>query len=237
MDRPDDRAAAAAESVAEDDEEEERGGEPYPPGRMASTEVCLGDSIASIVEDDGEYDTDDDDGDDLNASTFSVGAPADIDVSEKRRQFTRSVAETRRSLLPVTERENSVATVRVSNSGTGGPCPYPRKGTKDSETTGSSGQSLDILGDDEGYGASFPSHQPEDDELTLDTQSSALPPERPGMGHGQAALRRVLFAYAMYEAEVGYCQGMNFVTAMFLTFLSEEESSGSWSVSRRRRSC
>ena len=41
---------------------------------------------------------------------------------------------------------------------------------------------------------------------------------------GQAALRRLLRAYSAYDSEVGYCQGMNFIAAMFLTFLEEEES-------------
>jgi len=41
---------------------------------------------------------------------------------------------------------------------------------------------------------------------------------------GLASLRRVLHAYSVYDKEVGYCQGMNFIAAMFLTFLSEEES-------------
>ena len=43
-------------------------------------------------------------------------------------------------------------------------------------------------------------------------------------GQGQAALRRVLRAYSMYDGEVGYCQGMNFIAAMFLTILTEEEA-------------
>ncbi|KAL7489795.1 hypothetical protein ACHAW6_015512 [Cyclotella cf. meneghiniana] len=43
-------------------------------------------------------------------------------------------------------------------------------------------------------------------------------------GHGQAALRRILRAYSVYDRKVGYCQGMNFIAAMFLTFLSEEEA-------------
>mmetsp|Transcript_11882 Transcript_11882/g.18254 ORF Transcript_11882/g.18254 Transcript_11882/m.18254 type:complete len:923 (-) Transcript_11882:185-2953(-) len=43
-------------------------------------------------------------------------------------------------------------------------------------------------------------------------------------GDGQGALRRILRAYSQYDNEVGYCQGMNFIVAMFLTFLSEEES-------------
>ena len=41
---------------------------------------------------------------------------------------------------------------------------------------------------------------------------------------GQAALRRVLRAYSVYDRDVGYCQGMNFIAGMFLTFMSEEES-------------
>ncbi|KAL7551198.1 hypothetical protein ACHAWF_016132 [Thalassiosira exigua] len=41
---------------------------------------------------------------------------------------------------------------------------------------------------------------------------------------GIVSLRRVLYAYSIYDNEVGYCQGMNFIAAMFLTFLSEEES-------------
>jgi len=41
---------------------------------------------------------------------------------------------------------------------------------------------------------------------------------------GPAALRRILYAYSVYDSEVGYCQGMNFIAAMFLTFLPEEES-------------
>lgn len=41
---------------------------------------------------------------------------------------------------------------------------------------------------------------------------------------GQAALRRVLRAYSVYDRDVGYCQGMNFIAGMFLTFMTEEES-------------
>ena len=41
---------------------------------------------------------------------------------------------------------------------------------------------------------------------------------------GIDALRRILYAYSIYDEEIGYCQGMNFIAAMFLTFLPEEES-------------
>jgi len=41
---------------------------------------------------------------------------------------------------------------------------------------------------------------------------------------GQASLRRVLRAYSIYDQDVGYCQGMNFIAGMFITFVSEEEA-------------
>ena len=44
-----------------------------------------------------------------------------------------------------------------------------------------------------------------------------------GMG-GQSRLRRVLKAYSTYDREIGYCQGMNFIAAMFLTLVSEEKA-------------
>jgi hypothetical protein len=58
------------------------------------------------------------------------------------------------------------------------------------------------------------------------TMNSQHPPsvEGKGLGHGQNSLRRVLRAYSMYDTEVGYCQGMNYIAAMFLTFLSEEKA-------------
>ena len=41
---------------------------------------------------------------------------------------------------------------------------------------------------------------------------------------GQAKLRRVLRAYSIYDTDVGYCQGMNFIAGMFITFMEEEEA-------------
>ena len=41
---------------------------------------------------------------------------------------------------------------------------------------------------------------------------------------GQARLRRVLKAYSTYDREIGYCQGMNFIAAMFLTLMPEERA-------------
>lgn len=68
----------------------------------------------------------------------------------------------------------------------------------------------------------------DDDEVNTkggNSQSrNALSGEALGIGQGQDSLRRILRAYSMYDTDVGYCQGMNFIAAMFLTFLSEEEA-------------
>jgi hypothetical protein len=45
-----------------------------------------------------------------------------------------------------------------------------------------------------------------------------------GEVYGKQALRRVLRAYSVYDMEIGYCQGMNFIVGMFLMFLTEEEA-------------
>lgn len=39
---------------------------------------------------------------------------------------------------------------------------------------------------------------------------------------GQNSLRNVLRAYAAYDPEVGYCQGMNFITGLLLMFMPSE---------------
>lgn len=43
-------------------------------------------------------------------------------------------------------------------------------------------------------------------------------------GVGQSSLQRVLRAYALFDPEVGYTQGMSYVAAMFLLYLTEEDS-------------
>eukprot|EP00775_Hariotina_reticulata_P008509 gene8509-8691_t len=43
---------------------------------------------------------------------------------------------------------------------------------------------------------------------------------------GQEALRRVLLAYAAYDPEVGYCQGLNFVAGLLLMYLPERHAFG-----------
>merc|ERR1719265_2695033 len=43
-------------------------------------------------------------------------------------------------------------------------------------------------------------------------------------GEGQTRLKRVLFAYAGYNPDLGYTQGMNFIVAMLLGFMPEKEA-------------
>lgn len=50
-------------------------------------------------------------------------------------------------------------------------------------------------------------------------------PEHPQFDEiGQASLERVLRAYSIYNPDVGYCQGMNFIAAFLLIFLPEIEA-------------
>lgn len=51
---------------------------------------------------------------------------------------------------------------------------------------------------------------------------------------GQAALLRVLRAYAGFDKDVGYCQGMGFIAALFLSYMPEEVRA-SHNRSRRAR--
>jgi len=43
-------------------------------------------------------------------------------------------------------------------------------------------------------------------------------------GKGQNALYNVLKAYSIYDQDVGYCQGMGFITALFLMYMEEEDA-------------
>ena len=58
-------------------------------------------------------------------------------------------------------------------------------------------------------------------DATPETPGSSLLPDN-ALSLGQRALRNVLQAYACYDAEVGYCQGMAFVAGLLLTYVDEE---------------
>ena len=64
-------------------------------------------------------------------------------------------------------------------------------------------------------------------EESVEVKSNIGNDDEPDLIHargGQASLRRVLRAYSVIDPEVGYCQGMNFISAMFIIFMSEEEA-------------
>jgi hypothetical protein len=50
------------------------------------------------------------------------------------------------------------------------------------------------------------------------SQDFALPVES-----GQNRLYNLLKAYTTYDAEIGYCQGMNFIAALLLAHIPNEE--------------
>ena len=94
-----------------------------------------------------------------------------------------------------------------------------------------------VAGDDAGGSSSLATFAAASAQSTL-TPQSTRPSSRPMNGRnspvlpgrvadavgGQASLRRVLKAYSVYDREIGYCQGMNFVAGMFLTLMPEEEA-------------
>mmetsp|Transcript_22761 Transcript_22761/g.29171 ORF Transcript_22761/g.29171 Transcript_22761/m.29171 type:complete len:468 (-) Transcript_22761:85-1488(-) len=65
----------------------------------------------------------------------------------------------------------------------------------------------------------------EDDDIVCES-NGALDNEKLKIKEatGQTLLRRVLRAYSIFDKKVGYCQGMGFVAAMFLTYMPEEEA-------------
>ena len=60
-------------------------------------------------------------------------------------------------------------------------------------------------------------------KLTREEKREIAKADYTGAKGGQASLRRVLRAYSVYDAKVGYCQGMNFIAAMFLAITHQEE--------------
>jgi len=49
-------------------------------------------------------------------------------------------------------------------------------------------------------------------------------------GNSSNKLFNILMAYANYDNEVGYVQGMNYIVALFLFYLPEQEETVFWSL-------
>lgn len=60
--------------------------------------------------------------------------------------------------------------------------------------------------------------------IDKDTERTSLKHFSSERTFSRRGLRRVLRAYSQLDREVGYCQGMSYIVAMFLSFLSEEEA-------------
>ena len=56
----------------------------------------------------------------------------------------------------------------------------------------------------------------------LAAEGRPLPTHRYATVEGKQALERVLRAYAAFDTEVNYCQGMNFLAALLLIWLPRE---------------
>ena len=128
--------------------------------------------------------------------TQSTGLDESLEVESKRRMFDESI----KAFMPSMSSLNSKIRLKILD-----------------EEMDDDDKSLDILGEEKG-----------DDEVNTkggkSLSQNSLSGEALGIGQGQDSLRRILRAYSMYDTDVGYCQGMNFIAAMLLTFLSEEEA-------------
>ena len=142
--------------------------------------------------------------DDIKTYAESTGQDPKLVVEAKKRMFNESMAQMM----------SSGGGLDHLDELTGIP-EQKRRSTMTESGGGRSEGSLDIYDQAE---------RDEEIDRMLSTQSTNTKSEALGIGEGQGALRRVLRAYSLYDTEVGYCQGMNFIAAMFLTFLSEEEA-------------
>ncbi|KAL7539874.1 hypothetical protein ACHAXR_009684 [Thalassiosira sp. AJA248-18] len=211
-------------------------------GDSQSTEEIVFDS-ENIASDDEEDDDDDDDengeenstmddddaADDITAKAEATGQDAASVVADKKKLFNESMnLQFNESMTSMIDSMRCGASLRnVATKEEEEDDGDPRK-----STNSIGDKSLDIFDEEDDdddthdHGNSSNNHSSKLGGSRLGSTrsiksdaSSAL-----GIGEGQGALRRVLRAYSMYDSEVGYCQGMNFISAMFLTFLSEEEA-------------
>ena len=216
--------------TTEDKEEEEGSTETKSSsGASGSNKLDDSDKLATSsfndsenISDDDEEETADDcsttDADDIVDYAESTGQDPKLIIEAKKRMFNESMNTLMTNMSCGVLQTQSVLT-KDDDGGT------PLQTLRNS-VSGKSDGSLDIFDEEEDDeltelgGGSPPRSMSKSGGISLkSTTSEAL-----GLGQGQGALRRVLRAYSMYDTDVGYCQGMNFIAAMFLTFLSEEES-------------
>mmetsp|Transcript_3009 Transcript_3009/g.6562 ORF Transcript_3009/g.6562 Transcript_3009/m.6562 type:complete len:1062 (-) Transcript_3009:140-3325(-) len=199
----------------EDDDENDHGGN----NKMGDSQISEGLYDSENVGTDDEYENGD--GDSI------AGSDADdiVEIAESTGQDPALVVEAKKQLF--NESMNTLMNISCGIGCTARADSVDDKGGDHTDktsfnadgTSNNSDKSLDIFDDEESDDDPNEVAGRRISAQSLTTSSEAL-----GMGGGQGALRRVLRAYSMYDSEVGYCQGMNFITAMFLTFLSEEEA-------------
>ncbi|KAL9184062.1 hypothetical protein ACHAXT_002148 [Thalassiosira profunda] len=188
----------------------------------------MSDSQREISCDDSDAVGSDDEEEGLEDSGLNLGDGIE-DIAEATGQDAAEVVEAKKKLF--NESLNTLNNTLMNNMACGGlnnvdGIAEGDEGLRESTVTGTSDQSLDILASDANGDEDAVESDGDDEPLNRrsSSKSGKFSAEALQMGHGQFSLRRVLRAYAMYDSEVGYCQGMNFIAATFLTFLSEEEA-------------
>jgi len=164
------------------------------------------DEDEATTNEEGSTTTADDDEDDIIDIAEATGQDPSLVVEKKKELFNQSMSTLMNSAMQCGVNLHDV------DDADGGD-------KKKKSAFGNSDGSLDIYDVEEVDEISRKSSQNSSSRGGLPGSEQAL-----GLGEGQDALRRVLRAYSMYDTDVGYCQGMNFISAMFLTFLSEEEA-------------
>ena len=180
----------------------------------------------------------------LNAVLGPVGTPTNSDLSSGSRRTTRRTSVTRKSQLP--DRMSNA----VIPSHNGMPTTMKKKLFSAMQQCNANLDQVDLSGIEIEEGVvptSFMVPTPagskeEGSESNNNNKQSPLASARKltrkltreekrelknadyaGARGGQASLRRVLRAYSVHDPSVGYCQGMNFIAAMFIAITHQED--------------
>ncbi|KAL7552692.1 hypothetical protein ACHAWF_015922 [Thalassiosira exigua] len=226
--------------TVKDDDEDEMGSSLHKLDESVGSGSAMDDSEAVGSDDDDDEDDDDGGGggdfdDDITMRAVYMGQDPTRVVEEKMKLYNENVLSSLKDADGI-----GLARIDPNNKGEEGAAAERRPARvvedEDLKASQTSQGSLDIFGEEEeddenDDGAGEGDEDPGPLRGRAGRRASAgsarsgvSSKEALGMGAGQDALRRVLRAYGVYDGEVGYCQGMNFIAAMFLTFLSEEEA-------------